>query len=817
MFKNYLKIALRNIWKNKTFSFIKVMSLAIGLSASFVIGLMVYHDFSFDGFHKDKERIYRITTEFSTPNGTFYNPGVSVPLAETLENTVAGIEVVAPFYSSYPVSVFNKAIDRKFKQPEHVIFTEGAFFEVFEYQWLAGNQENALSSPHELVLTESRAKKYFPETPMAEIIGKTLVYNDSVLLNVTGIVANFEKRSDIIFKEFIATKTVKTMGGSDVLANPSWNGTSSSSQLFIKTAKNTPIESIQAELDAIEKQHQNPEVLAFGQERRFHPQPLKDLHFNPKYSTFDFRTARASKSTLFNLGCIALFLLLLGCINFINLNTAKATQRAKEIGVRKTLGGSRKQLVFQFLGETMVLTVLAGVVSLVLASQLLRIFSDFIPEGLGFAVFKEPVVVCFIFMLLLLVSLLSGCYPALVLSAFKPTSVLKNQVSNSGKSNTASLRKYLTVFQFAIAQVFIIGTLLVGKQLNYLITEDMGIKTEALANFYTPWQYPSFQKRELLFNEIKKIPGVEMASLGGHPPASNSSNTNNASFFKGENEIQTALRFLNGDKNYLDLYHIDLLAGRKPLNDTIRELVINETYLKQLGFTDPADAIGQLVKLDNDSYPIVGVMQDFNQQSLRATIEPLAFTGDWSRADRSRFHIIHFALNPQKSETWQMTIAAIGAAWKNVYPEADLSVRFMDETIRNFYEQEQRTSLLLKWAAGLSILISCLGLLGLVIYTTERRTKEIGIRKVLGASIAQLNVLLCKDFLKLVCLGFLIAAPLAWYGVTRWLEAFAYKTTMAWWIFIGSGILMALIAFAIMSVNTISKARINPVKSLRTE
>ncbi len=815
MFKNHLKIAFRSIWKQKFFSLIKISSLAIGLSASFVIGLMVYYDMTFDKFHVDSDKIYRVTTEFTTPEGKFYNPGVTVPLANSLKEGTPGLDVVAPLFLTYPLNVRNTETDKLFKSPKYVVYADSAYFKVFKYQWISGTMENILANPNEVVLTENRAKKYFPDVSIEDIVGRTLIYNDSVPLKVTGIVTNFKQRTDIIFEEFISLKTAGNLDQADMLRNPQWGSTSSASQLFLMLADKTNVSVIQTELDKIVKEHEDPETVAFGQERRFHLQPLADMHFNPNYNTFDFSTSRASKSVLISLACIALFLLLLGCINFINLNTAQATQRAKEIGIRKTLGSSKKQLIFQFLGETFVLTLIAGIFSLMLSFWLLRIFSDFVPLGLSFEIFSEPIVTTLILALLLIVTFLSGFYPALVLSHFKPVSVLKNQVLF--KSDKSTLRKYLTIFQFAIAQVFIIGTLLVAKQLNFLMTQDMGIRTEALASLQTPWHQQSIDKRVRLLEEIESFPGVKAVSLSSFAPASFSSNSSHVTFLDKEKEINTELYFLYGDKDYLSLYDIEILAGRKHLNDTIREFIINETYLKLLGFQNPHEAIGKTLKMSDESYPIVGVMEDFNQRSLKTAIEPMAFAGDWYRKERSRFNTIHFALDAGNSQNWTPTITQIEKAWADVYPDSDIDISFMDDTVKRFYEQERKTSVLLNWATGLSILISCLGLLGLVVYTTERRTKEIGIRKVLGASLSQLNLLLCKEFLLLVGIAFLIAIPFAWYGLNYWLQDFAYRTEMSWWIFVLSGIAMLIIAFIIMSVRTISKANANPVKSLRTE
>jgi len=813
MIINYFKIAFRNVWNNKLFSLIKISSLAIGLSVSFVIGVMVYYDFTFDTFHTDKDRIYRITSEFVTPDGSFYNPGVAVPLGVALQEGIPGIEATAPFLTTYPLHITNSEADKKFKNPEFVIYADAGYFKIFNYKWLAGSTENILANPNEVVLTEARAKKYFPSKELHEIIGGSLVYNDTISVTVTGIVGNFTARTDLVFEEFISLKTANQSDMTSAVTSSDWNNTNSASQLFIKRKGNTTVADIQLALNKLAIEHKDPDEATYGNKRNFYMQPLAEMHFDENYYTFDFDNVSASKTVLISLAFIAVFLLLLGCINFINLNTAQAAQRAKEIGIRKTLGSSRTQLIFQFLGETFLLTVCAAILSVVLSFWLLQIFADFTPNGLDFQLFYEPIVSISIVALLLIVTILSGFYPALVLSHFKPISVLKNQIV-PGNDKT-SLRKYLTVFQFVIAQVFIIATVLVGKQINYLTTKDMGFKTEAIASVRIPWSNPSIEKKQRLLANIKAMPEIASVSLAQDPPASLSTSTTNASYYGDEKEVHTEVQLLFGDQEYLDLYGIELLAGRKQSNDSIKEYIINETYLKILGFSSPEEAIGKMLKTGSKQNPIVGVMKDFNQRSLKAGINPLAFMGTGG-TDRN-FGTIHFSIQKISKTNISEIIKKIETAWATIYPEDEISLNFMDDTIARFYAQERKTATLLNWATGLAILISCLGLLGLVVYTTERRTKEIGIRKVLGATMLQLNILLSKEFLLLVGIAFVIAAPIAWFGVDYWLQDFAYKTALSWWVFVVSGLAMVAIALVIMSIKTLAAARTNPVKSLRTE
>jgi ABC-type antimicrobial peptide transport system permease subunit len=815
MFKNYLKIAWRNLWKNKVFSLINIAGLSIGLSAAFVIGVIIYYDLTFDKFHPDGDRIYRVTTKFTSPDGNFYNRGVSVPLGQALKEELTGIETVSPLYTISMYQVENAETEKVFKNPENIIHTDSNYFQLFQYKWLAGDVNGILSNPNEVVLTENRAKRYFPDLSPNEIVGKVLTYNDTIPLNVSGVVENFGDRSDLIFEEFISYRTIGDMGLKNRLGSTNWYSTNSTSQLFVKLSGKADVVSVQKQLDLLAVEHLDKEMVAFGQKRRFYLQPLADIHFNPNYGTYDYTRNQASKPVLISLAFVALFLLLLGCINFINLNTAQATQRAKEIGIRKTLGGSKKQLVFQFLGETFLLTAAAAAVSLFFSTWLIRLFSDFIPQGVSFGLFNSPGLIGSAILLVLILTLLSGFYPALVLSRFKPVSVLNNQIL-PGNDKT-SLRKYLTVFQFVIAQVFIIATVLVGKQIHYLMTKDMGFKTEAIAYLRTPYKEPSIDKRIHLLEKLKTDPHIQDVVLGGNPPASQNTFSSAVVYRDGEKEVRASLQWLYGDSNYRQLYGIPLLAGRDVLNDTIKEYVINKTCMKLLGFKEPMEAIGKSLILEGEAYPIVGVMKDFYQRSLRTAIKPMALIGDWDRKEYSQFNTIHFSIGGNKASDLTSDIALVEKAWKSIYPDYDFDPRFIDDTVSRFYEQERKTSALLKWATGLAILISCLGLLGLVIHTTERRTKEIGIRKVLGATLAQLNLLFYKEFLVLVGIAFIIAGPIAYLGLTNWLQDFAYKTDMSWWIFPLSGIAMLVIALGIISIRTIAAANADPVKSLRTE
>lgn len=814
MFKNYIKIAFRNIMKHKVFSFINVIGLTIGFSASFVIGLMVYYDYTFDDFHKDGDRIYRVVTDFKLPEKEFHNSGVTLALKGAIEED-SNFDVISEFYKERPMLVENRVENLKFKLPKFVVYADEDYFNVFDYKFIAGDANNTLVNPNEVILTEERASQYFPNTNASEIIGKTLIYNDSVNAKVTGVVESFKGRTDIVFQEFISHPTLLQTRLRGNIIGRNWNNTNSNSQLFVKLNPNANITSIKNKLREIAIEHASKDDIKYGEERIFQLQPLDDIHFNTNYGIYNRSAGRASKSLLNNLVLVAIFLLLLGCINFINLNTAQAAQRAKEIGIRKTLGSSRKQLIGQFLGETFILVFISATLSLLLSKWLLNVFSDFVPAGLSLELFKVPIIIIGVILLLVLVTFLSGFYPAMVLSKFNTISVLKNHLGVGDKK--VRLRKFLTVFQFTIAQVFIIATLLVGKQINFLLNKDMGFKKEAIVSVYKPIGEDSYDKIKLYTEKLASIPNIKEVSLGGSPPASRSINSTDMSRMVNGKEVYGEIQFLAGDTEFLNLFEIELLAGQTQRNDTIRELVINEAALKFYKFNSPEEAVGESLLFDDQNLQIVGVMKDFHQRSLRSDIKPMAFRGDWHRPSFSYFDVAHISLQNDTPENLKNSLTKIEKVYKEVYPGTDMRLEFLDETIAKFYKREQKVSKLLNWATGLSILISCLGLLGLVIYTTNRRVKEIGVRKVLGASLIQINTILCKEFLILVAIAFTIAAPIAWYGAYNWLQNFAYKTSISFWVFVVSAFSMILFALIIISAKTLQAANANPVNSLRSE
>ncbi len=809
MFKNYFKTAIRNFGKNKLTTLINVFGLSIGISAALIIYFIIQYDFSFDKHEPGRDRIYRIVSE----GENWKNAGVPVPLHGEIQSNVSGIEATSlilqynddnpkisiPNGNHHAVSVF--------KKQESIAFVDSNYFSLFPHQWLAGNRATSLNNPYNLVLSESRARLYFPGIPAEQLIGKTIVFNDTLPMTLTGIVKEAEANSDFSYQMFISLVTASTPALKDNYSFlDQWNSTNSNFQTIVKLLPGVQASGINKQLKGIFKKHDTDPDDAKTIHRL---QPLSDVHYNTDFE------GKVNLSTINNLILLVLFLLLLGAINFINLSTAQSVQRAKEIGIRKTLGSSKSSLIFQFLTETFLLTLFTTVLSVAISPLLLKAFTGFIPDGLQFnTIFSQPSVWLFLLLLIIIVSVLAGLYPAFILSRFQPIKVLKSKAFvTAGTTRTAWLRQSLLVFQFVIAQVFIIGVIVVDKQIHYSTQKDMGFRKDAIITFSLPFDfYHPNNKKFVMKEELKNMPGVQEVTLGNASPAIYGQMSSSIAFKEGKKDMKLNVDTRSGDTSFLGVYNIKLVSGRNIMpSDTANELLINETGAKQLGFAQPADAIGHRVNFGSASLPVVGVMHDFNLASVRSVIHPLIYY-----AAPNRGWTMSVALRPNPA-AWHSAIIKMQTAWKKLYPDTDFDYAFFDKTIGDFYIEDRQLSTLLTWSAGVAICISCLGLLGLIIFITNQRTKEIGVRKVLGASVAQIITLLSGDFAKLIAIAFVIAIPIAWWFTHNWLQNFAYHTKLNWWIFLVSGVIMVVAAFTILCIRAGKAALANPVKSLRTE
>ena len=812
MLGNDIKIALRNLRKNKAFSAINVAGLAIGISAALVIFLIVNHEFSYEKNWENASNTYRVVSTMHFPDQLFPNQGAPGPLAKAIQRQLPAIREVSSLNTLYrsKIHVGNDPSTTDFLNQEGFVFAEASFFNIFPHEWLAGNPAASLADPYKIVLTESYARQYFPNLSLEKIPGQQLTMDDSVKLMVSGIVRDIKAKTEINFKAFISFSTFKALKLDENSGFNTWGAVSSFNQLFVTLRPGTDTAKLNREITQIQIANSDKGVFLTDHV----VQPLSDIHFNQTFGGFSDHNA--NKKILYGLLALGAFLLMLGCINFINLTTAQSAQRAREIGIRKTLGSSRQKLVSQFLGETFIVALAATLLSVLLTPWLLKVFADFIPAGLKLNLLQQPVIILFLVALVLVVTLASGFYPAIVLSGFKPVAVLKNQ-SQTGTGRTEWLRKTLTVSQFIIAQFFIIATVVVGKQIHYSINMDMGFKKEAILNVYTPYNVNDYaQKLKRLVQDVKSIPEISQISLSSEPPARDGINMTSLNYKDGKRDVKTTVEVQSVDTAFISVYKLKLLAGRwlEP-SDTTKEYVINEKLAHLLGFQNPADAINKRVNRGrNENIPIIGVVADFHSKSLHDPIQSMVFG---SNAVRQR--MLSLALRPgvKGGESWQRAIDKMTKVYKEIYPEADIQFSFLDDSIAALYKSEQDLSKLLNWAAGLALFISCLGLFGLVIYTSNQKVKEIGIRKVLGASVSQIVSLLSRDFLKLVLLALIIATPIGWWATQEWLQGFAFRTSLNWWVFALSGVFMIVLALVTLSFKTIRAAMGNPVDSLRNE
>jgi ABC-type antimicrobial peptide transport system permease subunit len=627
---------------------------------------------------------------------------------------------------------------------------------------------------------------------------------------VSGILKMPDENSDFYFSDFISLASARHSSLQDKIDLEHWANTNSSAQLFIKIKPGVSADQIESQfaplIDLYNAENEDPSWIY-----NFRLQPLSDLHYNSKIGIFDSSPwPTANKSTLRILLLVSLLLLAIAIVNFINLETARATQRAKDIGIRKTLGSSRLALITQYFGEALLLTFSAIAISIGLADLGCRYFSEFLPTGFELDLFSVFGITTII-LLWLSVSLLSGIYPALIITKYDATSAVSGVNLATGKSR---LRHGLIIFQFVIAQFFIAATIFVSRQINHVLEKDLGFSTDAIINIGFPRQADK-STRMVFAENLANIPGIVQISTHDETPARRGWSSSTMTYLKDDSskiELNVYRKF--GDEKFIPLYDINLVAGQNfRTSDSLTELVINQTYAKQLGFSNEADAIGVTIELNDQKIPIVGVVKDFNFKSLRDHIEPVAL----GISRQCNMVSIKLASSDLSINGLDHIVESVEANWKQHFPNEEFQYAFYDEAIAKFYDGEKRIAKLLKAVTTIVILISCLGLLGLVTFMTERRRKEIGIRKVLGATSLRILYLLSGDFLLLILISLVIATPICWYFINQWLKNFAYHTNISWWVFFVTGLCSIMIALVTISSQGLKAALANPVDSLRNE
>ncbi|MHA4807823.1 ABC transporter permease [Flavitalea flava] len=819
MLRSYLRITGRYLSRNKIYTSINVLGLALGICSCLVIFLITRFEFGYDRFHPDKERIYRIVGDHLGDGGEHHKFGyVTDPMAMAARAELSGFETVAGFYNYYAkVTIRNNQITvkqfeaPKWGTPSDIVVAEPQYFELFKYRWLAGNPATALNEPFKVVLTEKEAQKYFGEGSPDQFVGRQIAYNDSLLMTVSGIVKDWTQNTDLNFKDFISVSTVAHSSLKNDIDLSAWGMWNSTTQVFVKLAKGVSPAQVERQFPKFLAGHSKKE---WGNKTKLALQPLSDLHFNADYT--DEYARKAHLPTLYMLLGIAGFILVIAAINFINLSTAQSIQRIREIGVRKVLGSSRGLLIVQFLGETFILTCLAVFISILLVNPVLTAFRAYIPDGVYFYM-SDPYTLIFLLGLTLFTSLLAGFYPAKVLSSYLPALSLKGQ-GLAAINQKSYLRRSLIVFQFTVSLLFIIATLIVGDQIHFMLNKDMGFKKDAIINLQTGWKNPD--KKKVLEEKISALPEVSLVCTSeGTPAATGHRGTDLV--YQGKTQVKLKSEMHIADENFVPLYELRLMAGRNlHHSDTMTEVLLNEASVRGLGFKKPEDAIGQMVesgqkdRMGQGKLPIVGIVADFHSKSLHERVSPVFIT---SNSEGSRVISVKLATRNKGAADFKTALEKIEKFWKEVYPDEKFEYSFFDETIATFYSKEQKTVRIIDTAMFISIFISCMGLFGLITFTAKQRTREIGIRKVMGASVSGIVYLLSRDFVKLVVIAILIASPLAYYFMQKWLQDFAYRVTVSLWTFVMAGMAALFIALVTVSFQAIKTARSNPVNSLRAD
>lgn len=820
MLLNYIKIAWRNIARHKVYSLVNVLGLAMGICACVVLYLIVQYEFSFDRFHPDGDRIYRIVGERQNESGEKQFINSVYDDVAPFETQIPGFTVRAGYYHfDFNIEVPDEkgkltAFDNRLPGADmpNAILTKPSYFDIFSRRWLEGSAR-VLDAPFQVVLTESRARLYFGNIPLRDMIGRQVIYADSLKVNVAGIVADWTQHTDFAYTDFVSPSTATHSFLKQRIPTEDWSSFHPhGTEVFVKLDKGTTAAEVNARFARYIQTHLH---YKHGKVTMY-LQPLSSVHFSLDFHQGDDGDGwrKPYLPILYTLMGVAAFILLLAIINFINLSTAQSIQRAREIGVRKVLGGSKGDIMGQFLTETLVMTLFAVLLSVCLVRPILSLFSNYVPDGVVFHP-GSPATLAFLGGVTLCTTLLAGFYPARVLAAYLPVLTLKG-TSLQTTGGHALLRKALIVFQFVISLVFIIGALVISKQIHFMRTTDKGFNPDAVITMSNWGSSP--EKLKAVASGIAEIPGVSKVLLQGHAPMGFAQSMSTF-IYKGKDSMQLNAMTEMGDDGFIPFYQIRLIAGRNLLHsDSLRELVVNEAMTRAFGFLRPQDALGKYIYMPGPkgekSYPIVGVVADFHMESFHEVIKPTVIL---NRIEWKKSVAVRLSPSLTKPGDVKVVLARIEAEWKKVYPNTPFDYSFLNESLTWLFAQEESTAWLAGAAMCITISISCMGLFGLALFSARRRIKEIGIRKVLGARATQIVILLNRDFVILVSVALVIASPLAYYLSYRWLQDFVYRTSVSWWIFVVAGASALGIALATVTFQAVKAALANPVKSLRTE
>jgi len=795
---NFITIACRRLARNKTYTFLNAAGLAVGIGACVLIFLVVRYELSYDNFHPNRYRIFRlVSVPFREGAVLGSGPGVPLPVAQALRADYPAVEKAAAIFGrNGQVTIPGERGQAKkmFDEEGGVFYAEPEFFDIFAFSWLTGNPKD-LAAPNTVVLTRETASRYFGDWRIA--VGKTLQFNNADLFKVAGVLKDVPGNTDFPLKVVFSYSSLTNVDLKD------WQGTYGRGYTFVRLATGVSVARFDADMRQFVDRHTPP-----GLERRgVIAQPLGEMHQDSRFGNFNNRTF--GPDLIRSLILTAAFLLVIACVNFVNLSTAQAVKRSRETGIRKVLGSSRRQLVWQFMGEAGLMSVLAVAVALSLAAAALPFLNDLLGIHIRLRL-TDSGLLGFLGLTAAATTLLAGLYPAMVLSGFNPVNTLKNSLT-ARTVGGISLRRGLVVLQFCIAQVLIICVLVVSRQMNFFRHTSLGFNPNAIVNVPIPGDSVSQQKMEVVRQDLLQLPGVDHVSFSTFSPLDNDIWSNQFKFDHSSNKTNFQAYFKWADADFFQTYRPVLVAGRtyQP-SDTLREYVVNETLVRSLGIRDPKEILGKEINIwDQLRGPVVGVVRDFNTNSLQKPITPVVM-GCWKAA----YGLAGIKL---RSGDAAPTLAAIERIWKGAYPDYVYSYQFLEEKIANYYKEEGQLSGLYRVFAGIAIFISCLGLYGLMSFMAVQRTKEIGVRKVLGASVANMMLLLSKEFTVLAGVSFAVAAPVGYILTHRWLEGFAYRIRPGAGLFLLAALCSVIIAWVTVGYRTYRAATANPTRALRAE
>lgn len=806
MIRNYLIVAFRNFFRNKNYTLINILGLSIGLTACIIIFVLISYEVRFDKFHTRSDRTFRIVRDVENASGIEYDAATPYPFGGAFRQDFPDVPLVTQLH--FQGDGFVKVADEK-HEVEDVIFADSSFFSVFDFEVLSGSPRADLAEPNKLYLTASMSEKLKLD------VGGRLKLNNKLDLEVAGIAKDPPASSHIQFKMIVSLPSfTEEYFGWPV---DKW-GLTSSGYSYVVLPEGVSAQNITDRLKPFVDKYYNEDERA---RQHYHLQPLGDIHFNTRYTGSPSSTGNIDPAQLVIMAVLGIFILVIACINFINLATALAVKKSREIGVRKTLGAKRSQLTAYFLGETFLLTLISVLISLGLAEWILPWLRGFVEKELYLDLLGSPSLLIFIVVLIITATLFSGFYPAVILSGFHPVAVLKNKITTQGAGSF--VRRSLVILQFFIAQVMIIGTLVVSDQMDYFISQPLGFNREAVINVPLPVN----DKRILdnLRTRLEANSNIRSVTFAVGAPTSNSNIGTGYYLPEQGPSASQKVSVKTVDYHYLATYELQLVAGRwfyesegqRAADTTLAEneryvFVVNEAAARQLGFAQPEDILNKRINLglsDNTSAPVVGVVADFNTSSLHQAIGPVVLMNY-----PSLYYNAGISINTANIPE---TIKYIRETWTGLYPEYYFDYKFLDENIEELYRQEARQLVLFRIFAGVSIFIGCLGLLGLVSFMANQKQKEIGVRKVFGASVSGIVLLFSKEFVRLVLISFLFAAPIAWYLMDRWLENFEYHVNVHWTVFATGLAATLFIALLTVGYRSLRAGMSNPVDTLRTE